>query len=91
MNAVDDFIKMAEETLPPVCFVRDLIKLGIYRSEQSASYARKNKKSPPYMQLPTRIILYPKQGVLEYLRNAKNHKVWNEDNNSWETYTESSG
>lgn len=88
MNAVDEFIKMAEVTLPTMCRVRDLVKLGIYRSEQTASYERKKKKSPPYMQLPTRIILYPKAGVLEYLKNARNHRVWNEDNDSWETIAE---
>ncbi len=71
MNSCDDFIEKAKKNLPDLCSVKDLIALGIYRSEQAAAYARKKSIGPDFFKLPHRTVIYPKIGVINYLTKMK--------------------
>jgi len=70
-SACDEFIKHIEQMLPETCSVRDLIKVGIYKSAQSAFHARRDKKCPPYMKVPGRGFIYPRMGVIDWLHKTK--------------------
>lgn len=70
MSVCDDFIKKMERALPEVCTVRDLIRVGLYKSAQAARMERLVNSSPSYLRLGSRI-LYPKDGVIKWLRKGK--------------------
>ena len=72
MNSCDEFIENAKRTLPVRCTVKDLIDLGIYKSDQAAAYARKNGTSPDFFKMPNRTVMYPKSGVISYLMKLRN-------------------
>jgi hypothetical protein len=63
----DEFFKHVEMLLPDLCLPKDLIRCGLFNSLQNAHLARKEKRSPPYYRIGRRII-YPKKGVLEWMR-----------------------
>jgi len=71
MSACDDFIQKLSERLPDMATTKDLINAGLYRSDQGAAAARKSKNGPEFFKLNNKVILYPKQGVLEFLKRAK--------------------
>lgn len=54
------------ESLPALLSSNDLIKLGLYSSIDAAYVARIRGQSPTFLKL-TRKILYPKQGVIEFI------------------------
>lgn len=81
MNSCDAFIKRAMKELPEMCTVKDLLKLGIYRSEQAAAHARRKGLSPDYFKLPHRGVLYPKQGVIEFLKQSQHPRERDENRN----------
>lgn len=87
MNALDEFINKIQKKLPSLCKTKDLINAGLYRSEQSAAYARKMGFGPEFFQFPSSEVLYPKESVIDYLKKAKNHRVWDADSNSWKSST----
>lgn len=60
-------IAKLKRKLPELCSVSDLIKIGVYRSEQAAYSGRKTGKCPPHFRLPFRGIVYPRDGVIEFL------------------------
>ena len=64
-------IEYLYDTLPEVCVVRDLIKVGFYRTPQAAYAARKRGDGPPAIRLPGRGIVYLKDGIIEYVRELK--------------------
>lgn len=66
--AYENFINQLKNDLPELCTVKDLVKAGIFTSVQQASTARKNKKSPSYIQYPTKRIIYSKDAVIEYVQ-----------------------
>lgn len=70
MNACEDYIEAINKVLPDICTTKDLIKIGIFKSDQAAAYARKEGLSPDYFKLPTKTIFYPKKGVIEFLRKS---------------------
>lgn len=69
-NPFDDFIRRAESILPELCSTKDLVNLGIYKSEQAAAYARRKGYSPEFFQFASRTVKYPKDAVLKFLKNA---------------------
>jgi len=71
MSACDDFIQKIDRVLPEMATTRDLIKAGIFRSDQGAAAARKAGNCPEFFRFNNKVILYPKSGVLEFLRKAK--------------------
>lgn len=70
ISGCEIFIQKAESILPDPCTSKDLVDMGLYKSEQAACYARKMGLSPDYFKLPHKAILYPKAGVVEFLKKA---------------------
>jgi hypothetical protein len=56
-----------KKKLPELCSVADLMKFGIFNSEQAAYSARKYGSGPQWFRLPHRGIVYPREQVIEYL------------------------
>ncbi len=73
MNSCDAYIEKLSSTLPDVCTTEDLIDIGIFRSEQTASIARRKGYSPPYFKMKHGAIVYPKESVIQYLRECKKY------------------
>lgn len=71
MNACDEFIQRIANSLPPLCSVNDLIKVGIFHSPQSAAHARVKGDTPSYFVLGVRRIVYPKESVIQWLEERK--------------------
>lgn len=57
-----------EKDLPEMVRTRDLVDLGIYASPQAAYQARANNCSPPFIVMPKNRVIYPKCGVIAFLR-----------------------
>lgn len=70
----DEFIEKMERILPEICETSDLIAVGIFRSIQSAFYARDHGDTPDYFQLVRRIV-YPKKAVIKWLKEKKHEKL----------------
>ncbi len=71
MKACDEFIQRIADSLPPLCTVNDLIRVGIFHSPQSAAHARGKGDTPSYFVLGVRRIVYPKESVIEWLEERK--------------------
>jgi hypothetical protein len=71
MTSCDDFIEKAKRTLPELCTTKDLVKFGIYKSEQAAHNARKKGVAADYFKMPHGNLVYPKKGVIELLEKSK--------------------
>jgi hypothetical protein len=91
MSSCDQFIERAKRELPDLCTTSDLVKMGIFKSAQAASYARKKGMSSDYFKLPTGLVVHPKQGIIELLENAKHSAKGciRENYNSGKPYTKS--
>lgn len=70
MTACDEFIENLQQVLPERCTDRDLIECGIFTSAQSACLSRRIGNSPGFFKFGRRII-YPKTGVIEWLKENK--------------------
>lgn len=64
----DQFLESVQRRLPELATPRDLVRCGLYRSAQAAYSARRSGKCPPYLRIPQRGIVYPKAGVVNFLR-----------------------
>jgi hypothetical protein len=73
-DACDAFIDKVATTLPEMARTEDLIRIGIFRTAQSASRARKINDSPPFIKINNKVYLYPRDGVVKFLKN-RNGKV----------------
>ncbi len=71
MTACEEFILHMEKTLPELASTQDLIRLGIFGSDQAACAARKRKNGPEFFQMNDRVIRYPRNGVIEYLKRSQ--------------------
>ncbi len=69
MQGHEDYIEFVSRNLPELAKTRDLIRVGIYRSDQAAAAARREGRSPDFFKLNQRVIVYPKSGVLKFLRS----------------------
>jgi hypothetical protein len=82
MTGCDDFIAKIEKNLPDPIMTFELVEIGIFRSIQSAYYARKNNKGPVYFEVGKKVF-YPKAGVIEWLkecrRDDQNYKSYREE------------
>lgn len=67
MKICNLFVECLRQKLPELASVKDLIDNGIYRSAQAACTARRMGKCPPYIHIPQRGIVYPREGVIEFL------------------------
>jgi hypothetical protein len=70
MNALDYFISKARCSLPELCTVRDLKRLGILKGPQAARVWRKKKIGPEYFEINGRFY-YPKEAILRFLKESK--------------------
>lgn len=70
MHPFDQYINNLSSKLPEMCHTKDLIRIGMYRSSQAAAAARKRGKCPEYVKLNDRVIEYPKQCVIHYLKKC---------------------
>lgn len=71
LTRCDDYIKWASSRLPELATTRDLIDIGFYRSIPAAAAARRNGYAPEHFKVNERLILYPKQAILDFLRLTK--------------------
>lgn len=68
MSSSNALMKRVEES-PVECFTTgDLIYFGIFTCATQAYTLRKNKKSPPYIQLSQKKVVYPKVELIAWLR-----------------------
>jgi len=70
MRYLENYIERAREELPDPCTVKDLIKLGIYRSEQAAYHSRVNHMGPEFFQFDNSRVIYPKDAVIAYMKKC---------------------
>lgn len=71
MSSCDDYIEKITRDLPDPCTTKDLIKAGIFSSDQAASYARRHGIAPDFFKFKGRGVIYPKDGVIAYLERSK--------------------
>lgn len=69
MTVCNDLIKKLECRLPEMCTVADLVQVGIVKHRNSLLYYRRNNMGPPFLKLSEKKIIYPKQGVLDWLKD----------------------
>lgn len=60
-------ISKISKNLPELVSSKDLVKIGMYKSEQGAYVARRTGECPPYVRIPSCGIRYPKLGVINFL------------------------
>lgn len=70
MDACDDFINRLDKELPELASTGDLIRAGIFKSHQAAYLARHSGTGPEFFRMYQKA-LYPKKGVLEFMRRGK--------------------
>lgn len=71
-DVCDVWIEKSTASLPDPCTPADLVKAGIFHSVQNTSAVRKTYKGPPFLKVAGRIV-YPKDGVIEWLKKNKGH------------------
>lgn len=64
-----DFITYLSETLPELCRVKDLVKIGLYRNAQSAYCARRTGEGPKFFHIPHTGIVYPREEVIRFFKS----------------------
>lgn len=75
MTACEEYISYLQTTLPDVVSVQELVDCGFYKSPQSAFNARKLGRSPDFFKLPNRAIMYPKSGIIAFLKKYKHETL----------------
>lgn len=71
MTGCNGYLEKLNRMLPDLASPRDLVKAGIYGSSQSAYAARKMGKCPMYLKIPGKGIVYPREAVLEFIKNSQ--------------------
>lgn len=69
MSACKDFIHRIIRQLPELSDIKDLIKVGIFKSDQQAYNMRKYKIGPEYFKLNGRYY-YPKEAIVKFLEGG---------------------
>ena len=72
MNPQDSLIRRIKKALPELASAKDLVGIGMYRTEQAAYTARQRGQCPPYLRIPARGIVYPRDGVIAFLKSKMN-------------------
>lgn len=75
MRSVDKLVEMIENRLPVLVKTKHLVELGIYNSAQGAYQARRARTSPPWLKIPRQGVVYPRDGVIEFLRKCEERKA----------------
>jgi hypothetical protein len=71
MKACEQFIEDMNVALPLLCRTKDLVKIGIFLNRQEGDYTRRTGGGPPFFKL-RKAVIYPKQGVLDWLKANTN-------------------
>lgn len=71
MSACEEYIAHLEKILPEMCRTKDLVKAGIFQTDNGASLARQRGDTPEFFRINARVVLYPKKGVIEFLKSKK--------------------
>lgn len=71
MGRCEEYIDYVDRELPKMATTKDLIRVGIYRTDQAAAKARRKKLGPEFFQLNQRVVLYPKAAVIDFLTERK--------------------
>ena len=71
MNGADAWLRKIADQYPSVLETKDLIEIGLYKTNQSASQARKRGIAPPFFDNEGRGYIYPKEALIEWLKNRK--------------------
>lgn len=67
----DKYIERLIEELPDMVKTKDLVKAGIFLSEQVAVNARRRGDGPDFFRLNAKTVLYPKEGVIAWLKSKR--------------------
>ena len=65
---VKEWIDHLEKMLPDVIDPTQLIKAGVFCSSAQAFNRRKRRQEPEFLRLSTSRVVYPKKGVVAWLR-----------------------
>lgn len=69
MNGIEEFIVHIEKSLKDLVKTSELVRIGMYSSPQAAFHARQMGCSPPFFKIAGNGVVYPKCGVIEFLRS----------------------
>lgn len=75
MNACEKYINKVKDLLPDLATSKELVKFGIFKSEQAASNSRKRNEGPEFFKFNERTILYPKEAVIDYMKRSMSSEV----------------
>lgn len=84
MSACDEYIQNLRQELPKQCSVKDLLKIGLFSSDQSARLARRSGDTPSYFKLRSRI-MYPREAVIEWLEKRKHEGKYSASTQAFES------
>lgn len=65
----EEYISYVERELPELASAKDLVRVGIYRCVNTVYSAKRDGHSPAYFQISCRNVMFPKKGVLQFLRS----------------------
>ena len=71
MDFLDEYIQWAFNRLPQMATTKDLRNIGLYNSDQAAAAARRKGLGPQFFRIHARVILYPKNAVIDFLTRSK--------------------
>lgn len=72
MNSLAETLKNFEKILPPLASAVDLVNLGIFPTISTVNRLRILGKGPAYLKLSERIVRYPKDSVIKFLKEHWN-------------------
>ena len=70
-NGCDVYIESLKKGLPEFATTKDLVKAGIYRTEQAAAHNRRSGNGPEYFVINKRCIMYPKKCVIDFMEKSR--------------------
>ena len=73
MNSYVETLEDIEKKLPPLATAEDLVRAGLFPSISTVNRLRSMGKGPGYFRLSDRLVRYPRESVVKFL---KDH--WNE-------------
>ena len=66
--ALEDFLVELGKKLKPLNCPKDLVEVGVFRTEKTAANCRSNGQGPDYIKAKGTGVAYPKKAVLSWLR-----------------------
>lgn len=65
---IEQFLSEIETKIPDIASTKDLVELGIFSTNHEALRRRSEGRGPAFIYLSKRRIIYPKNGVISWLR-----------------------